>query len=276
MTDPPPRPAGDDAEACARSLRDLDHDRFIANLFAPGPARRRLNALFAFAAALAAVPDRASEPLVGQIRLQWWRDTVRGLAGAGRTGHPVADELAQALGAGLAVDELLALVEARERELAEVPVASLAELERHFGETVGAPMAAAARVLGAEAEAASVHAGAVLGLTALVTAPGRKRRAVFLPADLMRRHGLTAGEDAEDRHMAAFASDLVAGAQHHLAETRAALAEAPRALLPAFLPLAAAAHDLDRLAARPLRRDPRLPRWRRQLAMWRAARRGRV
>lgn len=273
-----PDRAGDDADICARTLRDLDHDRFIANLFAPQPARRRLNALFAFAGELAAVPARVHEPMLGQMRLQWWREAVDGLARGARTGHPVADELGHAVAASrLEGARLTAMVDARERELSGVPMASLAELERHFGATVAAPLACACRVLGGEADGAACHAGIALGLAALLTAEGRSRNATLLPADLMGVHGLSAEVViAGDRRAAAFTGDLVANARDRLGRARDALAAAPEAVLPAFLPLVVAAGDLDRLAAQPLRDEAPLPRWRRQLAMWRAARRGRI
>lgn len=279
----PPPGAGPEAQTVARALRDLDHDRFIANLFAPQPARRHLNALFAFAAELAAVPARAREPAMGQMRLAWWRDTLALLAPGVRTGNPVADELAAALGAGgLAAAPLAAMIAARERELFDDPMAGLNDLEGHFGETVSAPIQCACLLLDPSAGAAEAagHAGVALGLVELLTRwRGERRLAALVPADLLGVHGIGVEALAADPGgpgTAGLARDLVAHAGHHLACARQALTGAPATVLPAFLPLSAASLDLARLAARPAVPGVRAARWRRQLAMWRAARRGRV
>ena len=76
-------------EHCARTVRELDRDRYIADLFAPAAARKHLFALHAFSAEVARIRDTVSDPVLGEIRLQWWRDAL--IAGGG--GHPVASAL---------------------------------------------------------------------------------------------------------------------------------------------------------------------------------------
>src|SRR5215212_5904805 len=78
---------------CEQVVHQADRDRFIADLFAPAACRPALFALQAFAIELARVRELAREPMPGEIRLQWWRDT---LGGAGRgeiDAHPVAAAL---------------------------------------------------------------------------------------------------------------------------------------------------------------------------------------
>ena len=68
-----------DAEFCAQQLRRLDHDRYLTTLFAPGGARERLIALYAFNTEVARVGETVSEPLIGQM----WAALVEGRFAAG-------------------------------------------------------------------------------------------------------------------------------------------------------------------------------------------------
>src|SRR5437773_8160214 len=91
-------------------LRQHDPLRFIADLFAREPARSRLFALHAFAAEIAAIPERVREPMAGEVRLQWWREAIDRKDPAG---HPLAAALLRAAtAAGLPDEPLLRILEA--------------------------------------------------------------------------------------------------------------------------------------------------------------------
>ena len=101
------------------SVRETDRDRFLAALFAPEPARRGLLALLAFDHELARTRFVTREPLLGRIRLAWWREAAVEAAG---TGPPRAQPIVEALSEaarrhGLAHDALVALIDAREEEV---------------------------------------------------------------------------------------------------------------------------------------------------------------
>jgi len=59
---------------CAAELRRGDRDRFLTALFAPADRREALFALYAFNLELARIRESVSQPMLGLIRLQWWRD----------------------------------------------------------------------------------------------------------------------------------------------------------------------------------------------------------
>ena len=76
---------------CARLVRANDPDRYFCVLFA-GPARRdHLFALYAFNHELARVAETVSEPMLGHVRLRWWRDSLDGVM-AGKPGRHEALE----------------------------------------------------------------------------------------------------------------------------------------------------------------------------------------
>jgi 15-cis-phytoene synthase len=60
----------------ADELKQRDRERWLACLYAAAPARPGLVALFALDAELAQVLATTTEPLLGEIRLAWWRDRL--------------------------------------------------------------------------------------------------------------------------------------------------------------------------------------------------------
>src|SRR5579871_4315005 len=103
-SDPPPPRAepenGDTLSYIAGEVRRHDKDRFLATLFAPPEHRADLWALYAFNAEVARIPYGVSEPMLGRIKVQWWRDVIGAIAeGRGApAGHPVAQALAAVMG----------------------------------------------------------------------------------------------------------------------------------------------------------------------------------
>ena len=83
---------------CARLVRERDPDRYFSALFAPEERRRFLLALYAFNHELARIGETVREPMLGEIRLQWWRETLEGA----RAGRPRPHHVARALGETLA------------------------------------------------------------------------------------------------------------------------------------------------------------------------------
>src|SRR5208282_2178696 len=60
----------------AALVRRHDRDRFQTALFAPAARREALFALYAFNCEIARVRERVTQPTLGQIRLQWWREAI--------------------------------------------------------------------------------------------------------------------------------------------------------------------------------------------------------
>ena len=268
----------------AEIVRAADRDRYLADLTAPAEARPHLFALHAFAAEIARIPALVSQPTIGEIRLQWWRDALHGDA----AGHPVAAALKATIAAfSLPLAAFERLLEAHVFDLWHDPMPSLADLEGYAGDTSSSLVQLAAIVLAGgrdpgAAEAAG-HAGVALTVTGRLRTLGRDaaERRLFLPADIAARHGLDrdalfAGTVTPP--LRAFLAEMRAVARRHLAAARAAVEQADRVVLPAFLPLALVEAELKRMenVADPLRDAGSVSPLRRQFALWRAARRGKV
>jgi NADH dehydrogenase [ubiquinone] 1 alpha subcomplex assembly factor 6 len=67
---------GPELSYCAQQLRRLDPDRYLTALFAPDRRREGLFALYAFNLEVARAREAVREPMMGLIRLQWWRDAL--------------------------------------------------------------------------------------------------------------------------------------------------------------------------------------------------------
>jgi phytoene synthase len=262
---------------CEQLVREADKDLFLATLFAPANRRRALFALYAFAIEIARVPDRVREPLAGEIRLQWWRDTLEGTSPEAR-GHATAAALLDTVVRfGLPRQRLIAMIDGRNLDLCDAPPATLAELETYAASISPLPLATALlrpSSSGPQILAASL---AVEVTTLLRRFPADVARGrLHLPLDLLQRHGVE-----PDDVLAGRSSD---GLRAALAEMRALaracfdefakMAPLPPAVAPAFLPVMLVPLYLDRLARSS---DPfaivEVPQWRRQWRLWRTARR---
>lgn len=114
---------------CLNQLKRFDHDRYLAVLLAPETIRGPLAAFFAFDAEMMRIPTTVSEPMLADIRFQWWRETLEAMTPLGDPGHEIAAALADSFfELGLAPDELVPLIELRSRDLADNPFTTLNEL----------------------------------------------------------------------------------------------------------------------------------------------------
>ena len=225
-------------------VRRLDHDRYLTCLFAPPQRRPALFALYAFNIEVAKTREVVSQPLLGQIRLQWWRDAIGEIYEGRPRRHEVLDALAPAVWAhDLGRAHFDTIIDARERDLDDEPPATLADLERYASETAGPLLRLHLEVLGVRAEAAHRAATAVgtawalVGLMRAVPFHARQKR-LYLPQDILAAEGVDRGalfemtpHDALRRAVARVAG-VAAG---HLAEARSLRRAVPRAAVPALL-----------------------------------------
>lgn len=154
---------------CRALVEAGDPDRALVTR---GAGADRLWPLWAFNLEVARAPWASREPMVAEIRLQFWADAAAAL-GAGRaaSGHPVIGPLAEVLPAGGAA-VLAALVEARRRDVWREPFADPAALEPYLEATAAGLMWVAAGILGAgpAAEPAVRAHGWAAGLAAWLQA----------------------------------------------------------------------------------------------------------
>jgi 15-cis-phytoene synthase len=269
---------------CGEALRDSDRDRWLACLFAPDEARPHLFALYAFNAEVARIRDLVTQPVLGEMRLQWWVDALDAAPGAEPRGdlraHPVADALLASIEAkALPRQSLLDYLEARRFDLYEDPAPDRAFFDRYCDETCSALFALSRQVLGGGEgiDHAARHGGRAYAITGLLRAlPWHvAQRRCYFPGDLLARHGLAARDffarEKTPAIMAALA-EMRALARDNLTKAKQGVSSLPRLEREAFRLLA-----LPELYLRAMERrdyDPYktlvdVALWRRQWALWR-------
>lgn len=135
-------------EACADLVRRGDPDRFLATMAAPVSARRVLFPLYAFNLEVARAPWVTNEPLIAQMRLQWWQDALDEIAGGDRVRrHEIATPLSEVLDRD-AANDLGEVVSARYWDIEERAFTNTDDLFHHIGRTTGTLNRVAARLLG--------------------------------------------------------------------------------------------------------------------------------
>lgn len=243
---------------CAEQVRRFDNDRFLCTLFAPPEEREALAALYAFNLELARIRENVRETMLGQIRLQWWRDSIAGVFAGTAQRDPVAVALADAVGRfALSREHFDRLIDAREFDLDDRPPATLEDLVA-YAEGTGAPLVKlSAEVLNARDPAvsdAADHLGIAWALTGLIRSVPfhASARRLYLPAAVSRKAGLDVLAMFEKGAMPGLPAVVAAVAERaaeHLAKARNARDAVPRSGLPAFLPATLAGLYLKRIAA---------------------------
>jgi NADH dehydrogenase [ubiquinone] 1 alpha subcomplex assembly factor 6 len=241
---------------CAEQVRRYDHDRYLCALFAPSQSRTAILALYAFNVEIAKVRESVREPMMGLIRLQWWREVIENAPRGDLRKHPVAVALGTAIrGHALPEEPFARLLAARERDLVDDPPETLAALEAYAEATAATLIDLALAVLGARDDAAreaARHVGTAWALTGLLRAVPfhAARRQVFLPDDLTRAAGLDVGrmlDGHRDDTLRTVARQIADAARAHLRAARALRGRVPRGAVPALLPAVLADRYLDRL-----------------------------
>jgi phytoene synthase len=270
---------------CETLTRDHDRDRWLAGLFAPIAARPHLYALAAFSYEVGRLRDVVREPLAGEMRLAWWREALTGAGRGEVAGNPVAAALSDTIARfDLPLQTFDNLLSAHAFDLYDDPTPSLNDLEGYCGETCSALFRLGALILGegrdlGGADAAG-HAGVAHAMVGLLRAlPLTSARGqVYLPIDILARHGVSRDDIAARRDGAGLRTalaELRAHARRRFDEARSFLRECPGQIAPAFLPLACLPLYLARMERAnysPFETLVEAPQWRRQWALWRAAR----
>lgn len=142
-------------------VRRVDPDRWLSSRFiGQAEARADVIALYAFDHELARAPKVASSPLLGEMRLTWWREALEEMFEHRPVRrHPTAQALARATDRrGLRRDVLETMIDARYRELDPAPMAEGEALD-WARDTGGLAAQIAAQILDPSTEAKMALAG---------------------------------------------------------------------------------------------------------------------
>ncbi|MEP2641732.1 squalene/phytoene synthase family protein [Roseobacter sp.] len=138
-----------DINACADLVQQGDADRFAATMASPVAARRILFPVYAFNVEVSRAPWVTKEPMIAEMRLQWWRDALEEIAEARIVRrHNVVSPLADILTPDQA-QTLDRLIEARRWDIGTDAFDDAAALWTYLDATTGALLWVTAQALGA-------------------------------------------------------------------------------------------------------------------------------
>ncbi len=161
-------------QACAELVARGDPLRFRATMAAPLAAREALLPLYAFNLEVARAPWLTEEPMIAEMRLQFWRDVVEEAAECKPArAHEVAAPLTHLIQTkGLPGDLLDGIVAARRWDIYKDPHEDVDAFAAYLGDTSGGLMWAAALALGAspDHETAVRALGQATGIAAVLQA----------------------------------------------------------------------------------------------------------
>jgi phytoene synthase len=251
------------ASYCLDQVRRFDRDRYLTALFAPAARRDDLLALYAFNVEVARIRELIREPMMGRVRLQWWRDAVAEIYAGSERRHQVVEALAAAVRRhGLSRGHIDRLLDAREQDMSADAPPDLHALVAYADATAGSLGLLAVEILGgpgtrprrldrdvAVAAACACTAHAITGVLRAVPYHARNHRN-YLPQTLLAEHQVAPHELFDLRPgpgLAAIARDVAAAAERLLDQPRRVIARPPRELASAFLPATLARTYLHQL-----------------------------
>lgn len=188
--------AGELAALIAR-LKRRDYGLYLSWRLSPLDVRDHLTWLYGFFMDVTQIPYKVDEPMLGEIRLHWWRDQLNRARRGERIGHPVADGLGEAFGSVAEADELLAILQAMIEsllfEVQRATIADRAELYAVFDKRHGGLIRAALIICGmkpVDFEPQCREAGLAIGLAETIAQLPRilDRGLMPIPQDLLERH----------------------------------------------------------------------------------------
>lgn len=272
-------------------LKTFDHDRYLSLLVMDAAAREKLIALYGLNAELARIRELVSEPMLGEIRLQWWRETVELIPQGETRGHDVAECLAEVLpSSSLSTDDLIQLIDGRSRDIEDGLFYDFNDLDAYVSQTAGLLMQLGVRLVADDALAARLSsalekAARAFAYTGFLRALPfhASQGTVMLPHTLLEAHEVELedvvngiarpGLHAAMQEMAGKARDLLEEVRETLATKEA------RPALPVLLPLATLPlylQPLLRADYNPFKERVEVPAFRLQWRLLRAQWRGRI
>ena len=174
-----------------------DPDRYVSAFFVPEVNRRGFMALCVFDNEVSGIARTISEPMIGQIRLAWWREQIDSIYGGRHTHAPAAQALAEAVDMHhLPREKLDAYVDARGCDFEEAPFADENAFNNYSDAVFGGIIALSFSILGVAPgyDAAAVAAGRAVAraVTLREFAHWRERRLCRVPVEWLESTGLGA------------------------------------------------------------------------------------
>ena len=276
---------------CAYLVRERSIDRYLSILFLPANVRSDVYALYAFDAEISQIRSMIKEPMMGEIRQQWWCDIISGDRAGEADNNPVAAELLRTIAANnlppMGFDNYL---KARVFDLYSDPMPDTGTFEGYAGETSAFLFYQTASIL-AKSSGVTIpeemadcagHAGVAWAIIdVLKNLPvHRSRHQCFVSGDILAKAGVTLDDyfSAENEElMTSLVREIVSEARRHQTLFRSNFETLPIDLKSVFLPMCLISPYIarfEKMGKNAVQIPVDIAQWRKQIYLWRAARNG--
>ncbi|KAF9556745.1 hypothetical protein CPC08DRAFT_76458 [Agrocybe pediades] len=249
---------------CRDFVRQHDYDSFMASYFYPRYARNGFFAIKAFSAELAMVQDNVSNAMIGKMRMQFWRDAIKGIKEGTPPKHPIALALHEtSKHFKVSTYHLKRIVDARDAELQTSSHLTIDSLTSHAESTSSTVLYLLLSLLSLPSSTlshAASHLGAAQTCSTLLRALPfhAKHGRMAIPAEVTAKHGVSQedvfrhGPDAhgiEDAvfEFATYAHDQLNTARDELLKNEGFNGRIPNEAMPVFLAGVPVSNYLKRL-----------------------------
>ncbi len=263
---------------CRDLLREHDYPRYIASLYLDEELRQAAFALFAFDVEISRIASQVSEPMPGEIRIQWWRDTLR--SNEQDVGHPVAVALKFIINKyQLPLDKFDAILNAHIFDLYHDAMKTREDLETYLGETQSFLLQLLCTVDGAKPDTnladACGHSGVLIGTVKLLKALPYHyhRQQSYFPSELSDHGQMDIKSQSKISHD--WLDDICRYGDQHYNLATAAIDKLPVRLKKIFMINALSCTQLQNIQSQGIdlnKQTPSLSRLKTNWHLWRASR----
>ena len=182
---------------CASVTKKHDYDRFLITLFAKSDVRESLYSLYAFNHEVAKIREAVSEPMLGEIRLQWWREAIEGITNSNPRNHEVVLALSGTFHQhSLTADMFTKVIDARAVDIYDKNPNTFSDFKEYLSCTSGNLMEIAVWIVGERGShilSLGNKAGVAWGLIGTLRALRYhiSLKKISFPQDLMDEHDVS-------------------------------------------------------------------------------------
>ena len=178
---------------CRDIVARFDHDRHLITLYALQDKRGALYALYAFNYEISRIRESVSDPMLGEIRLQWWHEAIDDIYDSKVRKHDVITPFASAISLyQLPKDRVMDVLEGRRQDLYDDRPENMVALDDYLSLTAGSLTCLAVRIAGQRDIDDLAHMlGIAWGYVGIIRAIPHhlSLKKSYMPQDLMKKHG---------------------------------------------------------------------------------------
>ncbi|KAH9950578.1 Squalene/phytoene synthase [Amylocystis lapponica] len=188
---------------CSSLVRERDYEAFLTSHFYPAELRNSYVALRAFYIELATVQESVSNPTIGKMRIQFWRDAVKSISDGRPPMHPIALALHDASRKSnipALSYHLKRIIDARDAELHTPTHLTVDSLIAHAESTSSTFLYTVLSLLSLSSDSTLSHAASHLGVSQGIATLIRalpyhaSQGRMVIPAEITARHGVSQEE----------------------------------------------------------------------------------